>query len=444
MKLLTAITLFSLLWPAVLSQGLLSELAAVMGILPTSQLLLAGGGLIGLKLAILIRFMALVGLIRDHFKAPALLPHGSGTGRTNTSLVEDLAEETTLPPGCQDNTIAPDTTSYFGLPSVLRHFGFGDQDLEGNSTSVHPLIPVSICPNAVISQNATVGPKNSSVVTDEDEMDSFLPEGVFFDNETAYFPIPGLKIGVDNRTGKSFLLFDHNVVVPASVFVPPADKSTGSTATPTPLDLSTERTLNNTKDGTVGEERVTGHVRHEAVNRTSEPSRVNFLLYPHIVRGVDTTAAQHVNESKLMVRLASGSVVRMEEARETTPTVLHRNRRSANQAIGGHVRNKSSAGDQIEPNIATYFAMIQSLDVSQCFSRLACEIGANGTFYGKYGFTVGSFFSSLDPKDYEPDTRAHYYISRYYYGKNHTFESCSEGSPCKQDLLPLIEPLNLS
>ena len=73
------VVLFTLLSSQVSAQGLgiLAEVTAVLGVLPVSQLLLAGAGLISLKLAFLVKLLTLLGVIPER-KVPLLTGEPEG------------------------------------------------------------------------------------------------------------------------------------------------------------------------------------------------------------------------------------------------------------------------------------------------------------------------------------------------------------------------------
>ena len=61
--------------------GLLAELAAVLGVLPVSQLILAGAGILGLKVALIVRLLSLLGVIPEK-KVPLVTgPSSAGSSQ---------------------------------------------------------------------------------------------------------------------------------------------------------------------------------------------------------------------------------------------------------------------------------------------------------------------------------------------------------------------------
>ena len=417
--------LLALSWQIVVSQGLIAELAAILGVLPTSQILLAGGGIMGIKLALLLRFLALVGLVRDHSSPPLALP-----GPTVFNATTHVMEATTAVPG-----------TYFGLPDVLHHFGFGTENgTESSNNST--LQPISFVP--------TPSPTASPEVTTQGGIDNVSEENgsnsMMFDHETAYFPIPGLKIGVDNKTGKSFLLFDQDSAIPA-VFMPisPADEiGQGKEGVVPRTNVSVSNITDSDQD--LDQDQMEGNGTRQDTSAESRDA-ISYLYYPLIPGNVRLSSeegfAVAANESQLLLRMANGSLIRGDRVKSVDFDGFKPTSRMRRSDAGAGVRDEGSPGSAAD-NIPTYFSLIKTLDVTDCFSRLICEIGANGTLYGRYGLTVGNFLASINASHYEPGSRVSDYMSRYHLGRSRkSVRVCSYGSPCHRDLVSLVEPLNV-
>ena len=420
--LLTIIVLLIIL-PGVLTQGFVTELAAVLGVLPTSQILLAGGGIIGIKLAILLRVLALLGLIDDHrVSEPAELEYLPSTDNlTATTEAPDVPEE----------------ASYYGLPDVFKTLGFGNSNNPDNvtaaSTSNSTLKSFKVkqkVATSIIAPTANVTAVKSTQNSTDNTSSSISQSNSslihLVENDAAYFPIPGLKIGVDNTTGRSFLIFDESAVNPM-VLVP--------------------ATFASPRDSVVTE---------QPDQDLNEPDLIHanttYLLYPllparfrHPSREdrLETGFASAANESQLLIRLANGSVVSGDRVKgieiDTNLTAISSRQKRSQILDQSENRTIASTGR----NISAYFSLISSLDSNHCISRLACEIGANPIKYGAYGTVVNNFFQQLDANDYPEDSDAHHYISQFNFGhkagRNYV---CLKGSECSIDLMPLIEPLN--
>lgn len=377
----------------------MAELAAVLGILPTSQILMAGGGIIGVKLAMMLRFLALIGLIDDKYctrnlTGSRITPEFTGPSPANTTRIVEVSPESGWIPG----------GSYFGFPDVLHHFGLA-ADKNQNQTSVknETLKPISLKPVVVVKNNS------SSASTDDNDMDfedsDEAGSGFTFDNETAYFPIPGLRIGFDNRTGKSFLMFDEGSLTP-TVFMPPDVASKTGIVHP---NVTTTTTVSDQGQDDAG-------IR----------SDISYLYYPVIPNNV---------RHPLLIKFSNGSLMPFDESSHQKD----RTERSVSDLDSGRTTS-----------ISSYFSLISTLDMTDCFSRLLCEIGwsqaANETMYGQYGRTVDRFFDRLNGSDFEPDSRAAHYIGRFQFGhdlwqEEKNITDCRKGSPCQQDLMSLIQPI---
>jgi hypothetical protein len=188
----------------------------------------------------------------------------------------------------------------------------------------------------------------------------------------------------------------------------------------------------------------------------STGSEISYLYYPVIPESVRHPAAA-VNESSVLVKFANGSLVPVDrvnhadmEFRGVTTAddeddLVSRSERSVDGSSDKAIDKNRAA------HISHYFSLISTLDMMDCFSRLVCEIGwsqvTNSTdMYGQYGTVVGSFFNRLNASDFEDDSRAGHYISRFDAGKDYgrvgkNVTDCLKGSACRQDLISLVKPI---
>lgn len=467
------------------------ELAAVLGLLPTSQLLVAGGGLLYIKMAIIARFLALIGVLPNHRRSG--IPIEGMVYPSNGSVVS-----TTPKPGFPSK-------NYWGLPDLLHHFGYGKgEDSAGEASNCGACeettdgISPSTTDVSVISELQTTA--NSSVFREEtipsmtttktepptsteatittttskvqqvgggsttstvsasgrsfgstDDFNSTTGPHVAHGVGSAYFPIPGLKIGFDNKTNKSVLLMDSefqpSVIIPSFV----ADQL--NLSDPIPMTDSFQKSLHKT-----------------LVNETQE----NLLLYPlhpsviSLPNMVEVGMSPSDNDSAVFIRLANGTIIPAgKEAIDIDVNGVQFDIAPTIPLANGLLQetltiSSSSSADKKETdlnsrrrrsvtsrrkrdlmsNIPMYFAVVSSMDTDDCFARLACEIGGNSSSYGRYGETVGRFFSRLRSGDFDPKSHAYYYVSHYENGKADGTESCSKDSRCSHDLQSLVAPLN--
>jgi hypothetical protein len=209
------------------------------------------------------------------------------------------------------------------------------------------------------------------------------------------------------------------------------------------------------------------------VNETQE----NLLLYPlhpsviSLPNMVEVGMSPSDNDSGVFIRLANGTVIPAgKEAIDIDVNGVQFDAAPTIPLANGLLRetlatSSSSSADKKETdlksrnsrrrrsvtsrkkrdlmsNIPMYFAVVSSMDAEDCFARLACEIGGNFSSYGRYGETVGRFFSRLRAGDFDPKSHAYYYVSHYEHGKANGMESCSKDSRCSHDLQSLVAPLN--
>ena len=301
--LLVSLLLLTTRWTGVDCQaGLLGDVVALLGILPTSQILLAGSGLVGIKIALLMRLYNLLGFSpRDSGKHLAHLPGLSH--RVNESSESPVS-------------LPPPTSKRFGLPSFAlgQWFGEGGKNQSEGAAAGRGI--------GKPEPRATVSP-----VSDKKESDSEEAE-VIVQNETAFFPIPGLRIGVDNKTGRSFLLFDQDSAIPM-VLVPPAPTPAATPQMNAHPPTSKRPAAPAPSSGSKGN--VTNDADEDQETSESRAPQVSYLYYPLLLtssssigggsssRRSEAAVAPISRESQLLVKLANGSFARVTEVsgRET-------------------------------------------------------------------------------------------------------------------------------
>lgn len=443
MKLSRAITFFPVIllltsFDMMSAQGILTELAAMFGLLPTSQLLLAGGGLLGLKLMILSRFMSLIGLICDQRKDIVSNITQSVPG------INGSIEITTLSP-------VVISSGFYGLPDILHRFLPGSREegrtgksMGGNkknkdsdkvNISTTTTSPSTTLSSLEVVNNATeslaeVGNKNHG------------EEGFTFDEQSAFFPIPGLKVGFDNETKKNVLVFDQSlqptILIPSVILngIGIIDDETGILH------------LNPREDEPEGNETTTNFTDTSSLSG----EQLGVLLYPLFPTKVNLTGLKQeegfssaINESLIMIKLMNGTII---------PAELFK------------VDQKEPKGKrsrrQVEHSLSVLFDFVHSLDEKDCFAKIVCEVGAETaavsqesndvkkdkeqnsavkSIFGEHASSVAKFFSTLKLSNFDPSTHSYHYVSHFYFGKTHGHDSCSRGSSCDFDFASFISSL---
>lgn len=144
--------------------GLLAEVAAVLGVLPVSQLLLAGAGLISLKLAFLVKLLTLLGVIPER-KVPLL------TGQPEGEIAESVYKQ--QPPSTIATSITPlsqpadESITQTSISSSERPFGIpvvtqsSVKPEDASKSPKSPLNPPSSGPTSDASGETPQGPGES-------------------------------------------------------------------------------------------------------------------------------------------------------------------------------------------------------------------------------------------------------------------------------------------
>lgn len=421
------------------SQGIVTELASVLGLLPTSQILLAGGGLLGLKVMILGRFMKLVGLLSDHHQ-------------NRLSDVSDVFPINNMTTSSTESSVTqPPSRRYFGLPNFIHSITSGQSregKSRGNGTQAHgwdssqglpeknssTKTTTNTAGNATDSQELTDTSKemktsrNDSLSRHEKVANNTedLP-GLIFEDGAAFFPIPGLKIAFDNQTKKNVLVFDHSF---QPTFLIPAIDS---------VDEETGVSQSEVSDGLIPSVNDTSRKTSkdlEVKEDHGKPPTLFFPLKPVLVKMDDEFEegfSSMINGSYVMVKLDNGSFVPIDSVEDKD-----------------HRRNRR----QVEHGLSLFFDFVHSLDENDCFAKIVCEVGAetgeaaerkpskNGSkhpsFFGDDAAQVSKFFSSLKLSNFDPTSHSYHYISHFYFGRTHGFDSCSRGSLCNFDFASLI------
>ena len=442
---LSFVVTFTLIVTTVSSQSIISELAGVLGLLPTSQILLAGGGLLGIKLMILGRFMSLIGLLSDHQQNRLL------SNMTETLPFDGNFSTTPTEPPTPDS-------GFFGLPDIFRRRQPKSQQDLSNETSR------TTAASSLVTMTPTTTPAPVSEVPENNENLSGQrsinkktdPPGIIFEQGTAYFPIPGLKVGFDKESNKTVLMVDPDfqptLLLASSVSgVGLVDPETGI------LELDdVEEGSNDVVNKTTPRKADRNETDVKKVKDDgSEPLTV---LYPLLVTRVNVSNkieegfSAAINESQVMIQLKNGSLVSSDSIvvkEKPSPRPVSRSRR------------------QVEHSLSLLFDFIHSLDEKDCFAKIVCEVGAEtstppestteGTnkkkshktkpekeresIFGEHVSSVRKFFSSLKLSEFDPSSHSYHYISHFYFGKTHGFDSCSRGSSCSFDFGSLIKPL---
>lgn len=393
---LTIVTIF--LVDVVASQGILETVAAILGLLPTSQILLAGGGLIGLKMAIAARILSLLGLMSENDRKNQFInPHKSIDNMDGTAAMRPKGHP--LQGGSVNNE-----TLYFGMPKL---------DLEGFHKVSHDDVD-DVTDASVDGIDNKYGDDNESTVTTTSATANVL--------ENAFFPIPGLQIDCENSTGICGIL--HMDSLFPSVFLP------SEFANKSGLDHKKFENMTNPM--------------FELFKREAHGNQ-SFLFYPLFPTKVvqnnmhESGLVSATNESQLLLAHSNGTMVSASSVNEFDFHGFHEKKDDRDeQEIVELTRRKRLTEDNIE----MYLSLVNKFDDNGCFSRLICEVGAEPERFGRYGNTVDNLFKNLNQTEFDVTTDASHYIGHYIYGLNHGIEMCEKSSICNRNMSELIHPLN--
>jgi len=358
----------------------LETITAILGILPTTEII-AGGGLIGLKLAIAARILALLGYIPGR--------HGNAT---------ELNVTTSSPLNV--------TASSYLLPSnIFSYLGFGHKM---NTTTTTPL------------------PLNSSLPANITTPHS----PTHHDFGADYFPIPSFKVDKDNETGKyAILQSDDNY---PSVMVPHNyvnNYGNGGQAMSFVDNLTSPllQYLNLSQDQSYLFYPLLP--TNVVANNLQEPGYLSISNASQLLGFSNGTFKDLDNNEFEFQGYRSGAdlaneTVQAEENDLRLPTK--------------HSRAKRAIADYIP----RYFDLIYTLDEQECFSKLICEIGANSTAFGRYGHSLKRFLSSLDEAHMQHNSTSEFYVLRFQLGRVLGLDACADGINCPQNMTKVIASIN--
>lgn len=388
---------------SVTSQGILETVAAILGLLPTSQILLAGGGIIGLKMAVAARILSLLGLISERDRTSQFInPHKSLENMNETTRRPKAA---TAPTSGFVNNSKPN--DYFGMPKLDPNgyhkvsYDDGDDDVvtnrsidgiaDGEDGDEVPIVTTTTSPTILM--------------------------------ENSLFPIPGLQIDCENSTGICGIL--HMDSLFPSVFLPSefANKS----------GIDHKRFQNMTNP-------MFELFKQEAHGNQS------FLFYPLFPTKTVSYNNMHesglvsaTNESQLLFGHSNGTMISASNIGEFN---FHGFHSKEDEEDIDSAANLTRSKRLTEDNIEMYLSLVNKFDDEGCFARLICEVGADPQHFGNYGHTVNNLFKNLNHTEFDVTTDASHYISHFKYGQDNGLGMCGRSSICDKNMTELIQPLN--
>lgn len=398
MKLIHLAALTFLLLDTVSSQGIIETVSAILGLLPTSQILLAGGGIIGLKMAVAARILALLGLVSEKDRTNQFVnPHKSLENLNETIRRPKVPSSTS---GLVNNS---KPNIYFGMPKLdpngYHKVSFNDDD---------------VVTNGYIG-GITDGENDEEVLT---VTTTTSPTNIM---ENALFPIPGLQIDCENTTGICGIL--HMDSLFPSVFLP------SEFANRSGIDYKRFQNMSNP---------MFELFKQEAHGNQS------FLFYPLFPTKVvsnnmhESGLVSATNESQLLLGHSNGTMISASEIGEFNFHGFHGKQDEEDSNSVKLTRSKRLTEDNIE----MYLSLVNKFDDEGCFSRLVCEVGADPDRFGNYGHTVNNLFQNLNQTEFDVTTDASHYISHFKYGQDNGIDMCSRSSICHKNMTQLIQPLN--
>lgn len=402
----------------VTSQGVLETMFAILGLLPTSQILLAGGGLIGLKMAIATRILSLLGLVSDQNQRHRFInPHKTLKNTDESTKYPTSAVPSSSSSGLFVNNNSSLTPHYYGLPKLdeeSEKMFTSDGDEEEND----------------VTNRSVDGGGND----DDGEVSAITPTlASNLMEPNAFFPIPGLQIDCENSTGICGIL--HMDSLFPSVFLP------SEFANKSGIDYKQFENMSNPMFELFKQE---------------QHGNQSFLFYPLYPTKVvsnnmhEAGLVATMNESQLILAHSNGSMVPASQVGEFNFHGFHGliHNHDNDELDGNEIDTNENQMKRIrrkrltEDNIEMYLTLVNRFDDEGCFSRLICEVGADPERFGKYGHTVDNLFQNLNQTEFDVTSDASHYIGHYKYGQINGFDMCGRSSICHQNLTQLIHPLN--
>jgi hypothetical protein len=311
-----------------------------------------------------------------------------------------------------------------------------------------------------------------------------------------YFPVPGLKIGFDNETGKYALT--HSSDYYPSVLLPPNYVNYDGYNNSSPYVIHNQMTLFDLLNISKNHEYLLYPVLPTNVNANNvqEPGYLSVSNTSQLLRVADGKVSKldanagisfegfspdNIEQSESHVVAITSKSVDLGQTSTTTPTVeattstvnvitpdnslneisdTPRLSKKANDikwrlqlkdaklkdsnvtVFGAPLamrlnRSKRHLTPYVVPR---YFNMIHTLDTDKCFSEVVCQIGANHTIYGKYGHNLNNFLQAYNSTSFPANSTSQFYIHRFYLGKINGTEVCKE-AVCEQDMISLVKSI---